>query len=123
MDITSTFLPVAQTLIEKVFPTPIVYRRLSTGTYNPVTGAYVKAQTDYAINAGVLSRARGEEGGSAETWHLMLWIHHGPGGLPVTPATSDEVVYDGVTWRVTTIDPTYGSAGLIASKIICRSPG
>jgi hypothetical protein len=123
MDVTTTFLPVAGTLIDRVFPSPIIYRRLSTGIYDPATGTYTKTQTDYTINAGVLSRVRGEEGGTDETWHLTLWIHHGPGGLPVTPATGDEVVYDGITWKVDTIDPTYSSAALIASKIVCRSPG
>ena len=73
------------------------------------------------MKAGVLNRSRGEEGGTAETWALMLWIHHGPMGLPFLPTTGDEVLYDGSTWKVTEVNPTYSSAGLIASKLQCRS--
>jgi hypothetical protein len=123
MDIAATFLPVAQQLIDGTFPTDITYRRILHGGYDPATGQVRNTVTDTPIKAGVLNRSRTEEGGSAETWLLTLWVHHGPTGLPVLPTTGDEVLYDGTTWKVSSVDPTYSSAGLIASKLICRSPG
>ena len=123
MDITATFLPVAQQLIDQTFPTPVRYRRLTDSSYNPITGQVARTTVEVPINAGVLDRKRTESGGADETWLLSLWVHHGPTGLPFLPTTADEVIYDGITWKVTGVDPTYSSAGLIASQLSCRAPG
>ena len=120
MDIDATFLPVAKELIDGVFPTPITYIRNDGGSYNPATGEVVINSTQYVINAGVLSRGRTEEGGVGESQELRLWIHHGTGGYQYLPTTSDQVEYGGLLWKVTTVDPTYSSKGLIASKITAR---
>ena len=37
------------------------------------------------------------------------------------PTTADVVEYLGLRWKVTSIDPTYSSDGLIASRITARS--
>ena len=122
MDIDATFAPVAVELIDNVFPTPITYHQPVASAYDPRTGAVAPGgETATAINAGVLSRGRVEEGGAAETYELRLWIHHSAGGLPVIPTTADSVTYDGKRWKVTQIDPTYSSKQLIASKIMCRN--
>ena len=121
MDIDSTFLPVGKELIDSVFPTGIRYLRNSGGSYDPATGTVVPGTTQFDINAGVLSRGRAEQGGIGETNELRLWIHHGTGGLPHLPTTADQVEYGGLTWKVTTVDPTYSSKGLIASKITARA--
>ena len=120
MEIDAVFKPVAKELIDQVFPTGIRYLRDEGGSYDPSTGEVVPNVTQYDINAGVLSRGRTEEGGAAETQELRLWIHHGTGGMPHLPTTSDRVEYLGLTWNVTVIDPTYTSKGLIASKITAR---
>ena len=120
MDIDATFLPVAEELIDSVFPTAIVYRRDEGSTYNPETGEVTSNSTDYNINAGVLSRGNSEDGGVGGVIELRLWIHHGPAGLPHLPETGDQVIYDGRTYKVVTVDPTYSSKALIASKILCR---
>ena len=120
MNIDSTFLPVAQELIDQVFPTTIAYLRDEGSSYDPSTGEVVPNVTQYDINAGVLSRGRTEQGGVGEDYELRLWIHHGTGGLPHLPTTSDQVEYGGLTWKVTEIDPTYSSKDLIASKIVAR---
>ena len=100
----------------------MIYLRPVAGIYEPATGTVTPAgTTDYSINAGVLSRGRMEEGGANETYELRLWVHHGAGGLPFVPETGDTVGYDGRVWKVTTVDPTYSSKGLIASKITCRA--
>jgi hypothetical protein len=123
MDISAVFTPVAVQLIDSVFPTDVTYRRNLHGGYDPSTGLVTTTRTDTPIKAGVLNRSRSESGGVNETWTLALWIHHGPTGVPFMPTTGDEVLYDGITWKVATIEPTFSSARLIASKIICRSPG
>ena len=120
MNIDSTFLPVAKELIDNVFPTAITYIRNTTPSYNPVTGVVTPSSTQFTIKAGVLSRGRLEEGGVGESEELRLWIHHDTTGLPHLPTTADQVEYSGLTWKVTDIDPTYSSKGLIASKIIAR---
>ena len=121
MNIDATFLPVAEELINNVFPTAIRYLQNKPGSYDPATGQVTKDTTLYEINAGVLSRGRTEEGGVGETQELRLWIHHGTGGMPHLPTTSDQVEYGGLTWKVVSVDPSYTSKGLIASKIIARA--
>ena len=121
MDIDATFLPVAVELIDQVFPTSVVYRRKNGVNYDPSTGEVVPDQTEYSVKAGVLSRSRTEDGGVGEVYSLGLWIHHSSTGMPHLPKTDDEVDYDGTTWKVTDVDPTYSSKGLIASKLLVRS--
>ena len=121
MNIDAEFLPVAQELIDSVFPTAITYIRNNGGSYDPSTGEVVPNTTQFSINAGILSRGRLEEGGVGESQELRLWIHHGTGGMPHLPTTSDQVEYGGLTWKITSIDPTYSSKDLIASKVIARA--
>ena len=120
MDVTNTFLPIGKELIDEVFPTAIRYLQNGPGSYDPATGEVTKDTTEYEISAGVLSRGRTEDGGVAETQELRLWVHHGTGGLPEIPTTADQVEYQGLVWKVVSVDPTYTSAGLIASKLTAR---
>ena len=123
MDIDATFLPVAEELIDQVFPTNLIYHQHldTTGGYDPLTGRVTRTEIDVPINAGVLSRSRKEEGGVGEVYEIMIWVHHGPAGLQFLPKTSDSFTYDSTVWRVVEIAPTYSSGNLIASKIIGRS--
>ena len=121
MDIDATFLPVAENLIDQVFPTAVTFHQHGTKTYDPLTGAVAGTDTDHAVQAGVLSRKRVEEGGVSETFEIVLWFHHGAAGLGFLPTTEDSLTYDGTVWRVTAVDPTYSSKALIASKITARS--
>ena len=119
IDIDAAFLPLADTLINSVFPTAIVYHEKGTPTYDPLSGAVTGADVDHNINAGVLKRNRTEEGGTAEKYELLLWVEHKT--LPILPKTGDQVTYDGTTWKVTAVEPTYSSKGLIASKLTLRA--
>ena len=121
MDITNTFLPVAIELIQNVFPTPVSYTRVVGGSYDPSTGEVTKTIEQYDISAGVISRARVEEGGVGETYSLTLWIDHSPTGMPHLPKTGDTVEYDSTVWKLVEVNPTYSSTGLIASKIVARA--
>ena len=121
MDIDGVFTGVAVELIDNVFPTAIVYQRCQPPVYDPASGSVIENVTQLNIKAGVLSRGRTEQGGVGETYELRLWIHHASSGLPNLPTTSDRVVYDGTTWSVVAVDPTYSSAGLIASRITARN--
>ena len=121
MDIDATFVPVAIELIQNVFPTAITYERVQPPAYDPSTGDVVENVTQFNIKAGVLSRGRVESGGVGESYELRLWIQHSASGLPHLPTTADRVVYDGTSWKVTSIDPTYSSKDLIASKITARN--
>ena len=119
MDIDGTFLPVADLLVNQVFPTQITYHEHRPGTFDPFTGVVTKDDTDHVINAGILSRSRVEGGGSSETYELLLWVEHKT--LLILPKTGDEVTYDNTTWKVTEVSPTYSSKALIASKLKVRS--
>jgi hypothetical protein len=119
MDIDLTFAPVADLLVNQVFPTQITYHEHRPGKYDPLTGAVTKDDTDHTVNAGILNRKRVEGGGTAETYELLLWVEHKT--LPILPKTGDEVTYDGTTWKVTAVEPTYSSKKLIASKLRVRS--
>ena len=120
MDITNTFLPVAKELIQNVFPTSIRYLRDAGSSYDPASGEVTPNITQFDIAAGVLSRGRTEQGGVGEDYELRLWIDHSATGLPHLPTTADRVEYGGLTWKVSAVDPSYSSTGLIASKLICK---
>lgn len=121
MDIDATFLPVGVGLIDNVFPTAIIYHQHGAGTYDPLTGAVVGADVDHAVKAGVLNRSRVEAGGPGETYEISIWVHHGTSGLAFLPTTADSFTYDAVVWKVVSVEPTYSSKSLIASKIKGRS--
>ena len=121
MNIDKTFLPVAVELIQKVFPTSIVYQHTEGRSYSTLTGKVESVITEYEVPAGVLSRSRTEQGGVGETYTIDMWVDHSPQGLPFLPRTGDHVVYDNVRWKITTIAPTFSSKGLIASKIQCSA--
>ena len=121
MDIDATFMPVAVELIDTVFPTTITYERVQPPAYDPSTGDVVENVTQFDIKAGVLSRGRVEAGGVGESYELRLWIQHSASGLPHLPTTADRVEYDGTSWKVVSVDPTYSSKGLIASKLTARN--
>jgi hypothetical protein len=122
MDIDAVFLPVGVELIDNTFPTDIVYHQHdTTGTYDPLTGAVTGTDIDHAIKAGVLNRSRVESGGTSEVYEISLWVHHGVSGLAFLPTTADSFTYDAVVWKVVSVEPTYSSATLIASKIKGRS--
>ena len=121
MNVDQTFRPVAVELIDEVFGTSLIYQQVQPPVYDPASGSVIENVTQLNIKAGVLSRGRTEQGGVGETYELRLWIHHASSGLPQLPTTSDRVVYDSTTWSVVSVDPTYSSAGLIASKILCRN--
>ena len=121
MDVSATFLPVGVELIDNTFPTDIVYHQSAGGSYDPLTGAVVSADVDYPIKAGVLSRSRIEEGGPSEAYEISLWVHHGATGLSFLPTTADSFTYDAVVWKIVSVEPTYSSKSLIASKIKGRS--
>ena len=121
MDIDAVFLPVAEELIDDVFPTAIKYLQTAQPGYDPATGQVIPNVTEFSINAGVLSRGRNEGGGTDGEYEIRIWIHHGAAGLPVLPTTADRVFYDNTYWKVITVDPTYSSKALIASKLILRA--
>ena len=121
MDIDATFLPVGVGLIDNVFPTAIIYHQHGAGTYDPLTGAVVGADVDHAVKAGVLNRSRVEAGGPDEKFEISIWVHHGASGLGFLPTTADSFTYDGLAWKVVSVEPTYSSKSLIASKIKGRA--
>ena len=120
MNIDAVFLPIAVDLINE-FATPIKYIRSLGRDYDPISGEVIENTQDFDINAGIISRSRVEEGGVGETYSLTLWIDHSATGMPHLPTTADSVTYDGTTWKVIEVNPTYSSKSLIASKLVARA--
>ena len=75
MNIDGTFLPVAEELINNVFPTGIRYLRNAGSSYDPATGDVTPNVTLYEISAGVLSRGRTEQGGVGENYEPVSYTH------------------------------------------------
>ena len=121
MDVSAVFTPVGVELIDNVFPSDITFHQHGTGAYDPTTGTVTGADTDHAIKAGVLSRSRVEAGGPSEAYEINVWVHHGATGLSFLPTTADSFTYDAVVWKVVSVEPTYSSKSLIASKIKGRT--
>jgi hypothetical protein len=117
MSFADTLLPLAVDLVDVVFGTPVLYQRVLHGGYDPATGLVTATTVDKQIMAGVLSTGRSEQGGVQESHQLRLWVHHGPTGLQIFPLTSDRVLYLGIWWKVTTVEPTYSGQALVASKL------
>ena len=95
MDIDATFLPVAQGVGGLRVPTQITYFQNTGTSYDPSTGDVTQNITEYKIPAGVLSRARAEDGGVGESCELRLWLHHGAAvcllcPLRLTPSNTTE---------------------------------
>lgn len=120
MAFADTLLPLAESLIDVSFGTPITYQRRIHGGYSPETGQVTSSTVDRQIMAGVLSTGRTEQGGAMEERELRLWVHHGPSGLQIFPATADRVQYLGIWWKVVQVDPTYSGTALVASKLTCE---
>ena len=117
-----TFLPIAEKLIDNVFPTHI--ERSIPAIWGPHTtpapGTLSKTPRNTPARLACSPGAASEAGGVGEDYEIRLWIHHGTSGMPELPKTGDVVEYDATQWRVVTVDPTYSSEGLIASKLTCR---
>ena len=71
MNIDSTFLPVAQELIDSVFPTAIRYLRDNGSSYDPATGTVTPDDVVRNQRGGAFARAHGA-GGVGETHELRL---------------------------------------------------
>ena len=121
MDIDATFKPVGQNLIDNVFPTPVVYRRMEQKSYDAATGQVSENVIEYDIKAGILYSSRMEQGGVGEKYEINMYVHGDTSGLPFHPRTGDYIVYDNVYWKIQDVNPSYRSKTHIASKLLCSS--
>jgi hypothetical protein len=112
------FTKVGNDLVE-LFGSAVMYHQHSSGSYDPLTGAVVAAETIYNVKAGVEELKRVEEGGTNETMEALLWFSYVT--LPIEPTTADTVTYLGKTWKVTGVEPEYAGDVRIAVKIRVRA--
>ena len=113
MDIDATFKPLVN-LIDNVFPTPVVYRRMEQKSYDAATGQV----TENVIGTtGILYSSRMEQGGVGEKYEINMYVHGDTSGLPFHPRTGDYIVYDSVYWKIQDVAPSYRSKTHIASKL------
>ena len=121
LDLDATFGAVADTLINDVFATPIVYIRSLGTSYDPATGEVVEQTEEYSINAGIEQIELTEEGGTSESRLIKLYIEHSVKGMPHEASTGDRIEYKSRRWKVTQVNPAFVSKGNIASYIIARA--
>jgi hypothetical protein len=119
MQFDTLFRGVGKDLVE-LFGSDCTYHQDAVGgSYDPLTGAVVAAETIYNVKAGVEELKRVEEGGTNETMEALLWFSYVT--LPIEPTTADTVTYLGKTWKVTSVEPEYAGDVRIAFKIRVRA--
>jgi hypothetical protein len=101
----------------------VTYRRISTGTYNPSSGAIAHIETDYTIKA-IISTGRSqvittapnvvETGGTGDL--IMLFAS---ADLPIVPDTNDVIERNSKIYKIRKIgsDPAGASYELIIGEI------
>ena len=123
MDIDAVFLPVAEELIDSVFPTPIKYLQTSNPAYDPATGQTTPNVTEYSINAGILSSGRNEQGGVAEDYETEAMDPPRRSWVASAAADSQIGCFTARTFigRCSRSTRRISSDDLIASKILVRA--
>ena len=118
MPLQDTFIPVAKTLVDLGRIGTCNLIRVDS-TYDPAVGEVVEVETIYAGFGAVMKRWRDEAGGTGEDYRLEVWMDHQTTNY--LPETKDRVSYDGRTWKVISVNPTYSGDALVASKLTCAS--
>jgi hypothetical protein len=99
---------------------PIVYISKPTSTYSPTSGAVTNPNQVSVDSKAIIGEVKSNEINGISVLANDQWAIVHSGNLSVTPKESDEVVFDGVTYRVTAIKKLIGT-GTIIWKIQLRA--
>ena len=112
--------PLAKTLVDVFRVASCDYIRISQ-IYDPSVGEPVLTETVYSGAGAVeqLTQAN-EEGGASDTRSVVVWIDLG-GIDDIWPTTADQIRYQGLRWKISSIDPAFAGDVKYAAKITARA--
>jgi len=101
--------PLAKRLVDRFRSQALSYIRITPGTYDETTGTATVTETVIPAAGAVVKSMQGERDGVQQGHEVEVWIDHETVPWPIT--TNDRLQYLGKRWKITAIDPTYGSGG------------
>lgn len=99
----------AKRLVDRFRSQDISYIRIAPGAYDETTGVASIAETTIPAAGAVAKSMQGERDGVQQGHTVEVWIDHATVPWPVS--TNDRLEYLGRRWKITAVDPTYGSGG------------
>ena len=111
--------PIAK-LANTAFVVPsLKYVRVSRA-YDPAVGDVTETETEFSNCGAVEQSGRVEAGGTSETYELVVWLATESIGEEF-PTTSDHLIYRGMKWKVTSINPEFSGDVLYACQVTARN--
>jgi hypothetical protein len=101
--------PLARRLVDRFRSQAVSYIRITPGAYDETTGAASVTETTIPAAGAVVKSMQGEREGVQQGHEVEVWIDHETVPWPVS--TNDRLQYLGRRWKITKIEPTYGSGG------------
>jgi hypothetical protein len=101
--------PLAKRLVDRFRSQALSYIRITPGAYDETTGTATVTETVIPAAGAVVKSMQGEREGVQQGHEVEVWIDHTTVPWPVS--TNDRLQYLGRRWKITKIDPTYGSGG------------
>jgi hypothetical protein len=101
--------PLAKRLVDRFRSQALSYIRITPGAYDETTGTATVTETVIPAAGAVVKSMQGERDGVQQGHEVEVWIDHETVPWPIT--TNDRLQYLGKRWKITAIDPTYGSGG------------
>jgi hypothetical protein len=101
--------PLAKRLVDRFRSQALSYVRIAPGAYDETTGTATVAETVIPAAGAVVKSMQGERDGVLQGHEVEVWIDHKTVPWPIT--TNDRLQYLGKRWKITAINPTYGSGG------------
>lgn len=108
--------PLAKRLVDRFRSQALSYIRITPGAYDETTGTATITETVIPAAGAVVKSMQGERDGVLQGHEVEVWIDHETVPWPVS--TNDRLQYLGKRWKITSIEPTYGSGGEPSSQVI-----
>ena len=102
----------------KVLGGDIIYRRITTGIYNPTTGSMSEVKTDVSIKGVVSNVSKAEVTDLVSSQDKRLIIS--AGDITFTPTTFDRVIISGTEYKIIQINVNEQDNTDIAFDIFLR---
>jgi hypothetical protein len=99
--------PLAKRLVDRFRSQALSYVRITPGAYDETTGTVLLSELVIPAAGAVVKSTQGERDGVLQGHEVEVWIDHETVPWPIS--TNDRLQYLGKRWKITAIDPTYGS--------------
>jgi hypothetical protein len=113
--------PLAKRLVDRFRSSDLTYIRITSGAYDEETGLVALTEVEIPAAGAVVKSTKVERDGTQQQSELEVWIDHATVSWPIS--SQDRLEYMGRRWKITAIEPTYGSSAsqVYASKLIARA--